>query len=109
MGHMSRDYPTRRACYQCGATDHVRTDCPQLKRGSVGNFGVDRGAKDDGEKVEPARAKARAFHMTTDEAVNSPDVMMGTFLVNASLARVLFDSGTNRSFVSPNFARSLHL
>jgi hypothetical protein len=47
--------------------------------------------------------------MTTDDAVDAPDVVTGTFLVNASLARVLFDSGANRSFVSPNFARALHL
>ena len=25
----------QRACYQCSATDHLRSDCPQLKRGSV--------------------------------------------------------------------------
>ena len=47
--------------------------------------------------------------MTTDETVDAPDVVTGTFLVNASLARVLFDSGENRSFVSPNLARTLHL
>ncbi|KAI3685765.1 hypothetical protein L6452_35023 [Arctium lappa] len=61
------------------------------------------------EKWEPARPKGRAFNMTTTEAEEIPDVVAGTFLVNSTCARVLFDSGATCFFISPAFARSLGL
>ena len=101
---MARDCPNSRACYQCGSPDHVKSGCPQLKQGMAGNAGGIRGGR-----VEPARGRARVFQMTTEEAVEAPDVVAGTFLVNSVPARILFNSGANLSFVSPHFARLLHM
>ena len=42
--------------------------------------------------------------MTTDEAGANPDTMIGIIFVFGTLARVLFDFGSNRSFVSSAFA-----
>ncbi|GKG08052.1 reverse transcriptase domain-containing protein [Tanacetum coccineum] len=44
--------------------------------------------------------------MTTEEAKEAPDVMTCTFFVNLLPARVIFDSGANRSFVSELFSRN---
>ena len=47
--------------------------------------------------------------MKAEEAAEAPDVVTGTFLVNSVPARILFDTGANRSFVSPHFVRLLHV
>ncbi|KAI3669398.1 hypothetical protein L6452_40633 [Arctium lappa] len=35
-GHMAWDYQGPRSCYLCGSPDHIKTDCPQLKKGATG-------------------------------------------------------------------------
>ena len=45
----------------------------------------------------------RAFTMTAEEARSLPDVVSGTFLVNNVPAKVLFDSGASKSFISVRF------
>ena len=59
--------------------------------------------------MDPAQGKARVFQMTAEEAVKALNVVTGTFLVNSVPAMILFDSVTNRSFVSPHFARMLQV
>ncbi|KAI3718982.1 hypothetical protein L6452_19868 [Arctium lappa] len=76
-----------------------------MKKGAVGGFGV----KGGDSKVEPARARAMAFNMTTEEVVETPDVVTGTFPIDSIYAKVLFDLGANRSFVSPNFVHKLQV
>ncbi|GKC84943.1 reverse transcriptase domain-containing protein [Tanacetum coccineum] len=44
--------------------------------------------------------------MTTEEAKEAHDVVTCTFFVNLLPARVLFDSGSDRSFVSESFSRN---
>ena len=107
MGHIARFCPNRKSCFQCGALDHMRPDCPQLKKGAIESFGGGKNDRGGETKIEPTRVKGRAFHMTTDEAMRAPDVVTGTFLITSTLAKVLFDSGANRSFASPNFIREL--
>ncbi|XP_071727874.1 uncharacterized protein [Rutidosis leptorrhynchoides] len=41
--------------------------------------------------------------MTVEEARDDDEVIMGTFLVNNCYATILFDSGTDRSYVSIEF------
>ena len=47
--------------------------------------------------------------MKTQETTDVPDVVTGTFLVNNTYARVLFDSGANRSFISHEFCSLLNV
>jgi hypothetical protein len=42
-------------------------------------------------------------HVSAEEAAEAPDIVLGTFLVNSTPARVLFDSGASHSFVTENF------
>ncbi|KAI3678513.1 hypothetical protein L6452_37808 [Arctium lappa] len=104
IGHLARDCQSSRSCYQCGSPNHIRTNCPQLKKGSVGG-NVEKGAE---KKMDPAKARARVFNMSAAEAAEIPDVVTGTFFIDSNYAKVLFDSGVNRSFVSPNFVHKLN-
>ena len=54
-----------------------------------------------------AKGNARVFQMTAEEARNQDDVVTGMFPVNHTYARVLFDSGANKSFVSSTFMSCL--
>ncbi|KAI3734189.1 hypothetical protein L6452_13653 [Arctium lappa] len=105
VGHLARDCQNLRSCYQCGSPDHIRPNCPQLKKGIVGG-NIEKGSE---KKGEPAKARARVFNMSAEEASEIPDVVTGTFFINSSYAKVLFDSGANRSFVSPNFVHKLNV
>ncbi|XP_071687912.1 uncharacterized protein [Rutidosis leptorrhynchoides] len=77
--------PTVPTCFGCGKKGHYKNNCPKNKT-----------AKTD-------TAKGRAFVMTVEEARNDDDVITGTFLVNNCYASVLFDTGTDRSYVSIEF------
>ncbi|KAJ0743435.1 putative aspartic peptidase domain superfamily, DNA/RNA polymerase superfamily [Helianthus annuus] len=52
---------------------------------------------------------ARVFQMNAREAVNDENVITGTFLINNNYARVLFDSGADKSFVDLKFCKLLNL
>jgi hypothetical protein len=45
----------------------------------------------------------RVNHMTSDEAQQAPDVVLGMFLASSHPASILFDSGASHSFVSLSF------
>ncbi|XP_071728989.1 uncharacterized protein [Rutidosis leptorrhynchoides] len=77
--------PTVPICYGCGEKEHYKNNCPKNKTATTGS------------------AKGRAFVMTTEEAREEDEVIMGTFLVNNCYATVLFDTGADRSYVSTDF------
>ncbi|KAJ0641390.1 putative nucleotidyltransferase, Ribonuclease H [Helianthus annuus] len=79
-----------KACYNCNEPGHIKAECPKLQQG----------AKRDGKKDEPPKARGRMFQLTSDEAKASPNVVSGIFLVNSMPMNVLFDSGASRSFIS---------
>jgi hypothetical protein len=45
----------------------------------------------------------RVNHMTSDEAQQDQDVVLGMFLTSAHPATILFDSGASLSFISSSF------
>jgi hypothetical protein len=45
----------------------------------------------------------RVNHMTSDEAQQAPDVVLGMFLASSHPATILFDSGASHSFISSSF------
>jgi hypothetical protein len=45
----------------------------------------------------------RVNHMTSDEAQQAPDIVLGMFLVSSHPATILFDSGSSHSFISSSF------
>ncbi|KAI3748391.1 hypothetical protein L6452_11427 [Arctium lappa] len=73
-----------------------------------GQTGGSQNGKWEEKRPEVSKSKGRVFQMTATEAEETPDVVTGTFLVNSVHARVLFDSGANRSFVSTALCDYLH-
>ncbi|XP_021986428.1 uncharacterized protein LOC110882807 [Helianthus annuus] len=96
-GHTASLCPRKvSVCYKCYQPGHKKSECPEL----VG--------KKDGKdtQTEAQKAKARSFHLTVTKAKIEPDVISSIFAVNSIPARVLFDTGTNKSFISHEFIRN---
>ncbi|GJX24872.1 putative reverse transcriptase domain-containing protein [Tanacetum coccineum] len=78
---------------------HYRSDCPKLKNHNSGNK--------TGNKSGIGEARGKAYVLGGGDADPNSNTVMGTFLLNNHYAYVLFDSGTDRSFVSTTFSTLL--
>nr|GEX93626.1 putative reverse transcriptase domain-containing protein [Tanacetum cinerariifolium] len=72
---------------QRGEKRHYKSQCPKANNSAYG----------------------RAYLLRDKNAHQDPNVVMGTFLLNQRLARVLFDSGADKSFVSISLASMLNI
>nr|GEV02531.1 hypothetical protein [Tanacetum cinerariifolium] len=86
--------PKGNGCFQCGATGHFKRDRPKLKN-------------NDGERVNAlgwvyavGNAEKRG-NASRDLDLN---VVTGTFLLNNRYASILFNTSTDRSFISTAFS-----
>ncbi|GJZ25033.1 putative reverse transcriptase domain-containing protein [Tanacetum coccineum] len=78
-------------CYDCGEQGHTRNRCPnKVKQEEVGEV------------------HGRAYAIK-DAEPQGPNVVTGTFLLNNRYASVLFDSGSDRSFVDTRFSSMLDI
>ncbi|XP_023760065.1 uncharacterized protein LOC111908470 [Lactuca sativa] len=77
-----------RKCYECGEVGHIKKECPKLR--SQGGIG-----------------RGRAFVIRSREAIQDPSVVSGRFLIDNLYASILFDSGADRSFITPIFRKLL--
>ncbi|XP_024963207.1 uncharacterized protein LOC112503382 [Cynara cardunculus var. scolymus] len=59
-------------------------------------------------RKELPKGHGRAYNMTLEEAMETPDIVSGMFPINNVYAHVLFDSGANGSFVSTTFCHYLN-
>ncbi|GJV93595.1 putative reverse transcriptase domain-containing protein [Tanacetum coccineum] len=78
-------------CYDCGEQGHTRNRCPR---------------KVKQEEVGEIRGRAYAIK---DAEPKGPNVVTGTFLLNNRYAFVLFDSGSDRSFMDTRFSSMLDI
>nr|GFC09702.1 hypothetical protein [Tanacetum cinerariifolium] len=78
-------------CYGCGEKGHIKTNCPA--------------------RNNPGRNEARgqAYALRDSNQNLGPNVVTGTLLLNNRYARVLFDSGSDKSFVNINFSRLIDI
>ncbi|GJY74638.1 putative reverse transcriptase domain-containing protein [Tanacetum coccineum] len=83
------------ACYECGNTEHIRRDYPKLKNRRNGN--------------ENSPAQGRAYALGGRDASPDSNVITGTFLFNNRYAKILFDTGADRSFVSNTFSALINI
>ncbi|GKB62129.1 putative reverse transcriptase domain-containing protein [Tanacetum coccineum] len=101
-GHMARDCKGKAiatganarptvTCYNCGEKGHTRNYCPKRK-------------DPQGEE-----ARGRAYVITDTEKQQGPNVVTGTFLLNNRYATVLFDSGSDKSFVNTSFSHLIDI
>ncbi|GKA45491.1 putative reverse transcriptase domain-containing protein [Tanacetum coccineum] len=79
------------ACYECKDRNHDRIRCPNLANQRGGN------------------ATGHAYSLRDAEQGQGPNVVTGTFLLNNRYARVLFDSGSNKSFINSEFSQLIDI
>jgi hypothetical protein len=82
-------------------------NAPQRNNAPRPNQGQARAAsgKKPPIKKQANAAREHLNHVHVEEAEESPDILMGMFLVHSTLARVLFDSGASHSFVTEPFVK----
>nr|GEY39256.1 hypothetical protein [Tanacetum cinerariifolium] len=78
-----------RACYECGNTGHIKKNCLKLKNRGNGR----------GNDV----AQRRSYALGGRDAIPDSNVITGTFLLNNRYAKIMFDTGADRSFISTTF------
>ncbi|GKB84984.1 putative reverse transcriptase domain-containing protein [Tanacetum coccineum] len=78
-------------CYDCGEQGHTKNRCPR---------------KVKQEEVGEVSGRAYAIKDAEPKGLN---VVIGTFLLNNHYAFVLFDSGSDRSFVDTRFSSMLNI
>ncbi|GKE74991.1 reverse transcriptase domain-containing protein [Tanacetum coccineum] len=79
-------------CFECGRQGHYRSDCPKLKDQNRGNKA--------GNKNEIGEARGKAYVVGGGDANPDSNVIKGMFILNNHYASMIFDLGTDRSFMS---------
>ncbi|GJZ54159.1 putative reverse transcriptase domain-containing protein [Tanacetum coccineum] len=82
-------------CFECGRQGHFNKDYPKLKNQNHGN-----------KPVIP-EARGKAYTIGGGDANPGSNVVTDTFLLNNNYASVLFDLGSDRSFVLTTFSTLL--
>nr|GEW00886.1 hypothetical protein [Tanacetum cinerariifolium] len=127
-GHIARDYRSRAAntnnnnnnnynnwratsayqgvptFFECGAQGHFKNNCPKLGNRKQGN-------RNQGNQSQAGNgnAVARAYGLGTAGKNPDANVVMGTFLLNNCCALILFDTGSDKSFVSTAFSSLINI
>nr|GEY71210.1 putative reverse transcriptase domain-containing protein [Tanacetum cinerariifolium] len=94
-----QENPKGNGCFECGATWHFKRDCPKLKN------------KDEEKVNAPGWVYAVGNEEKRGNASRDPDsnVVTGTFLLNNRYAYIMFDTGTDRSFISTAFSSLINI
>nr|GEW81510.1 reverse transcriptase domain-containing protein [Tanacetum cinerariifolium] len=79
--------PVSVTCHACREKGHYKNQCPKVNN----------------------NAYERAYLLRDKNAHQDPNVVTGTFLLNQHLAKVLFDSGADKIFVSISIASMLNI
>lgn len=72
------------SCYEYGEVSHFKRVCPKLR---------DKGGN----------GRGREFVIDTRDEINDLNVVIDMFPVNNVYTSVLFNSGSDKSFITPNF------
>ncbi|GKE29156.1 putative reverse transcriptase domain-containing protein [Tanacetum coccineum] len=80
--------PVTVTCHACGEKGHYANQC---------------------RKTTNNNAQGRAYMLRDRNAHQDPNVVTGMFLLNQHLARVLFDSGSDKSFLSISLVSMLNI
>ncbi|GJR22710.1 putative reverse transcriptase domain-containing protein [Tanacetum coccineum] len=83
----SNQLPVTVICHACGEKGHYTNQCRKTN----------------------INAQGRAYMLRDRNAHQDPNVVTGMFLLNQHLARVLFDSGADKSFISTSLASMLNI
>ncbi|GJW74705.1 putative reverse transcriptase domain-containing protein, partial [Tanacetum coccineum] len=83
----SNQLPVTVICHTCGEKGHNTNQCRKTN----------------------INAQGRAYMLRYRKAHQDPNVVMGMFLLNQHLARVLFDSGADKGFISTSLASMINI
>jgi hypothetical protein len=83
-------------CCKCGMNGHLAQQCPN-KLSATGAGGQSR------PQGQQNYTYGMVNHVTTEEAQQAQDVVLGMFLASSHPATILFDLGASHSFISSSF------
>nr|CAE02835.3 OSJNBa0014F04.1 [Oryza sativa Japonica Group]CAE03534.1 OSJNBa0061C06.22 [Oryza sativa Japonica Group] len=86
----------QRLCFNCFEPGHFADKCPKPRR----QQGQAPPRPNNGGKDV---IRGRVNHVTAEDVLTTPDVIVGTFLIHSIPATILFDSGASHSFISVPF------
>jgi hypothetical protein len=89
-------------CFKCGMNGHLTRQCSS-KLSASGAGGQSR------PQGQQNYTYGKINHVTTEEAQQAQDVVLGMFLTSSHPAIVLFDSRASHSFISSPFVVKHHL
>jgi hypothetical protein len=89
-------------CFKCGMNGHLTRQCSS-KLSTSGAGGQSR------PQGQQNYTYGKINHVTTEEAQQAQDVVLGMFLTSSHPAIVLFDSRASHSFISSPFVVKHHL
>nr|GEU33524.1 putative reverse transcriptase domain, ribonuclease H-like domain protein [Tanacetum cinerariifolium] len=78
-------------CYECGEKGYTQNYCPKQNN------------------PQGEQARGRAYVIKEADKDQGPNVVMGTFLLNNRYATVLFNSGSDKSFVNTSFSHLIDI
>ncbi|GJT92441.1 putative reverse transcriptase domain-containing protein [Tanacetum coccineum] len=93
--------------YECGRPGHFWKDCSKLRNQNRGNQTRNRVGNKTGNQTGGNEATSKAYAIGRGGTNPDSNVVTGMFLLNNCYASMLFDSGTDRSFVSSTFSSLL--
>nr|GEW10751.1 hypothetical protein [Tanacetum cinerariifolium] len=96
-------------CYECGRPRHFRKDYPKLRNQNRGNQTGNKNGNKTGNQTGGNEATARAYAIRGGEPNPDSNVVTDTFFLNTYYASMLFNSGSDRSFVSSTFSALLEV
>jgi hypothetical protein len=83
-------------CFKCGMSGHLTRHCPTKPS-----------ATRTGSQLRPQGQQNYTYgkvnHVSTEEAQQAQDVVLGMFLASSHSTTVLFNSGASHSFISSSF------
>jgi hypothetical protein len=83
-------------CFNCGMSGHLTRQCPN----KLSATGAESQLRPQGQQNY---TYGKVNHVTTKEAQQAQNVVLGMFLASSHPATVLFDSGASHSFISSSF------
>jgi hypothetical protein len=102
-----------KTCFNYKEAGHFIANCPYLKTTPSSFSNSVNGSKQmtgptcaAPTKTQQSYEKAKFNHVYAEQAEDTPDVVLGEFLVHSFLAIVFFYSGASHSFISTYFVES---
>ncbi|WVZ93543.1 hypothetical protein U9M48_039514 [Paspalum notatum var. saurae] len=102
-------------CYKCGGAGHYANACPRKVQGN--QQGQQQGQMQNPPQQQQgcpnqqgkAPWQGKVNHVTAESAVEAPNIVLSTFLVNSHPAIVLFDTGATHSFITKSYAEQYNI